>query len=151
MVFRNRRSACRCGSQGSFWRRSWASPAILSRWLDYTVIRDLAVLRLVHANLLSPLGRGSLEKPVKAVSRNDIADLVAAGDMGVNHRADVAVEFGRGALGPGFELGAQISALLPIDLHHGLAERQLHAFVTLQSRGKVLAGVADAVGEASGV
>ena len=77
---------------------------------------------------------GRVRKAGKAMSRDDIADLIAAGDVGVNHRADIAAELSGGALGPRLELSAQIGAFLAIDLDQGLAERQLHALVALQAR-----------------
>ena len=36
--------------------------------------------------------------PIEAMRGDDVANLVAARDMGMQHRADVTVKFGRGAL-----------------------------------------------------
>src|SRR5579862_5812081 len=59
---------------------------------------------------LPAAGRGSLIEPGQAIRRDKIADLIAAGDMGVHHRAKVAVELGGRSLRPGLELGAEIGA-----------------------------------------
>jgi hypothetical protein len=82
---------------------------------------------------------------------DDLAHLLAAGDMGVHHFADVAVQFRGGALGFGLDLRAEISAFLPVHLDQGSAERQLQALVVLQAGGEVFSGIADRVGKARGI
>src|SRR5580693_5166338 len=88
---------------------------------------------------------------------DDIADLLAAVDMGAHYGADVAVKLRGAAVRLGLGLGAEISAFLPVDLDQSAAERHLHALVMLQSGIKVAAGIAhaagiaDAVGEAGGI
>jgi len=79
---------------------------------------------------------------------HDFADLLAAGDMGVQDRPDVTVQFRRCAFGFRLDLGAEISAFLLVDFDQSSAERQLHALVIPQARGAVCAGVADAIGKA---
>ncbi len=51
-------------------------------------------------------------KPGQAVAGDDLAHLVAARDVGVQHGAEVAVKFRPAALGLGFDLRTQISAFL---------------------------------------
>src|SRR5580692_11938329 len=80
----------------------------------------------------------------EAMRGDDIADLLAAVDMGAHHGADVAMQLGGAAVRLGLGLGAEISALRPVDLDKGAAERHLHALVLLQSGIEVVAGVADA-------
>src|SRR5580700_10022390 len=89
--------------------------------------------------------------PAKAMRGDDVTHLVAARNMGVQHRADVAVKFRGAALRFRFDLGAQIEAFFPVELNDGLAEWLLQALVTLKARDKVGAGIADAVGEAGGI
>src|SRR5580658_5507596 len=88
--------------------------------------------------------------PSEAMRGDDVADLVAAGDMGMQNRADVTVKFGRGAVGFGLDLRAEIEAFLPVELDDGLPERLLYALVA-QQPGIEIAGIADAVGEAGGI
>src|SRR6202044_1415110 len=87
----------------------------------------------------------------EAMRGDDIADLLAAVDMGAHHGADVAVKLGGAAVRLGLGLGAQIGAFRPVDLDKGAAERHLHALVMRQSGIEVAAGSADAVGKAGGI
>ena len=79
---------------------------------------------------------------------DNFADLLAAGDVGMHHFADVAVELGRRSLGFGLELGAEVSAFFAVDLNDGFPERELHALVAFQPCGDVIAVVAETVGQA---
>ena len=62
---------------------------------------------------------------------DDIAHLVAARDVGVQHRPDIAVQFRRGSLGFRLDLRAEISAFPLVDLNQRAPELQLHARVIL--------------------
>ena len=90
-------------------------------------------------------------KPGQAVAGDDLAHLLAPRDMGMQHRADIAVQFRGVALGFRLDLRAQISAFLLVDLDQGSPERQLHALVIPQARGEVFAGIADLVGKTGGI
>ena len=51
-------------------------------------------------------------KPGQAVAGDDIAHLLAARDMGVQHCADIAMQFRGAAFGFGLDLRAEIGAFL---------------------------------------
>ena len=54
---------------------------------------------------------------------DDRAHPLAAGDVGVQHRAKVAMKFGAAALGFGLDPRGEISAFVPVERNQGLAER----------------------------
>src|SRR5580658_2830970 len=58
----------------------------------------------------------------EAMRGDDIADLLAAVDMGTHHGADVAIKLRGAAVRFGLGLGAEISAFLPVDLDQSAAE-----------------------------
>src|SRR6202140_835939 len=87
----------------------------------------------------------------EAMRGDDIADLLAAVDMGAHHGADVAVKLRGAAFRLGLELGAEIGTFRAVDLDQSAAERHLHVFVVLQSGIEVAVGITEAVGEAGGI
>src|SRR5579864_6823108 len=120
------------------------------RFISPALARSPAIL-LLAATIPQTSGVSCPGQRGQPMRGDDIADLLAAVDVGAHHGADVAVKLGGAAFRLGLELGAQIGAFGAVDLDQGAAERQLHALVALQSGLQVIAGIADAVGEAGGV
>src|SRR5271167_2018044 len=89
--------------------------------------------------------------PVETISGDDVADLVTARDVSVQHRADVTMQFGGSAFCFRLDLCAEVETFLAVEFDKGFAEWLLKALVLHQSRGEIVAGVAETVGKAGGI